>query len=576
MKFPDDFVETGGLWAPRATGGTLNYSDGAEAEAYLRNVLTEAEELGSRSTELRDAIRDWPSRYHLSPERSNLLRCLDLDPASQVLEIGAGCGAITRYLGEATAGVLAVEGSRARAELCRLRCREQAHVQVVAADAFSLNLHTHFDVVTLIGVLEYAGVYCSEAEDPWQELLQIAAKRLRPGGQLIVAIENQLGLKYFTGCGEDHGLPRFSGIEGYPERNGVRTFGRRVLSERLQRCGLVATDLILPFPDYKIPNSFVNAAHCDAEAARKFGLADWCRRPFTDYARPRDYLFDDHLALAEIADNGLLSELSNSFLMVGTKGGRQEDSPVGTPSWVAQRFNSLRHPAYQCATTLNLRQGVARVHKRYLEPLAAEQHSNSRLEHVIDLPESYVTEAQTMSMEMLRAWRRRKGSEEAFAELLSQWLGFFQPEHGAEGSLNLLRGEFVDCVPDNLVRAPGGPWQYIDREWRTTEPVLLDWIFYRGLAGLWEHHSLAIAGAEARTPGARRRFIGRAFELLGSPLSGQDWNSIEKRERELQQIVREGRCDSPDSGVVQSGAPPARWPLPGRVAMVLGTDVRLD
>lgn len=573
MKFPDDFVETAGVWVARVTEGALNYSDGADSEAYLRKALSAAEDLSSRSMELRDAMVDWPSRYHLSPERSNLLRCLNLADNSQVLELGAGCGAITRYLGETCASVLAVEGSPAQAALCRARCRDLSSVQVVVGDAFSLQLRSHYDVVTLIGVLQDAGVHGEETEDPWQRLLKIAAERLRPGGQLIVAIDNSLGLKYFSGCGEEHGQPRFSGVEGYPENSGVRTFGRQELMERVRRCGLDATDLILPFPDFKVPDTFVNAAHCDAASAQRFGLADWCRRPFCDYARPRDYFFDDHLALGEFAKNGLLADVSNSFLMIGTRGGRREDSPIGTPDWVACRYNTLRHAAYQCVTTLQLKYGAAEVRKDLLDPVSASEHNNDRLEHQVAKSESYVSDSHTMAMEMLRALRRQCGAEEEFAELLAQWLAFFQPEHGAEGSLNKLRGEFVDCVPDNLVRVAGGPWQYIDQEWRYTQPVPIDWVFFRGLVAFWEHHSLAIAGAQARAMGTRRQFITRAFELLGSPVSPQEWDAMATAEAELQQIVRNGLCPSMPSLV--STSPSRRWVIGGRTTVIRVTDVNL-
>ncbi len=59
----------------------------------------------SLSSELRAAITDWPSQYHLSAKRANLLRPFAEDlRGKRVLEIGAGYGAITRYLGETARG----------------------------------------------------------------------------------------------------------------------------------------------------------------------------------------------------------------------------------------------------------------------------------------------------------------------------------------------------------------------------------------------------------------------------------------------------------------------------------------
>lgn len=72
-----------------------------------------------------------------------------------------------------------------------------------------------FDVVTLIGVLEYARKYFSvePGNDPVKATLEKARRMLKPGGVFLLAIENQLGLKYFAGRPEDHnGVPMY-GIE---------------------------------------------------------------------------------------------------------------------------------------------------------------------------------------------------------------------------------------------------------------------------------------------------------------------------------------------------------------------------
>ena len=39
-------------------------------------------------------------------------------------------------------------------------------------------------------------------------------RHLTPGGRIVIAIENRLGLKYLAGCAEDHLGTYFSGIQG--------------------------------------------------------------------------------------------------------------------------------------------------------------------------------------------------------------------------------------------------------------------------------------------------------------------------------------------------------------------------
>ena len=87
------------------------YSDGVASEKYLRKVFREAKDLSSRSPELENYIKDWPSEYHLSKKRSQLLSGFSFDRSSKVLEVGCGCGAITRFLGETFDEVVAIEGN---------------------------------------------------------------------------------------------------------------------------------------------------------------------------------------------------------------------------------------------------------------------------------------------------------------------------------------------------------------------------------------------------------------------------------------------------------------------------------
>jgi len=97
----------------RVLDSTIDYADGAEDR--LLEILGQADDLSSLSDELAAQINDWPTRYHLARERSNLLRPLQIAAGLRVLEIGAGTGAISRYLGETGASVVALEGSLPRA-----------------------------------------------------------------------------------------------------------------------------------------------------------------------------------------------------------------------------------------------------------------------------------------------------------------------------------------------------------------------------------------------------------------------------------------------------------------------------
>ena len=101
------------IWSRPEYGG-INYSDGDDTELRIHKIIERATDLSVLSTELRQHCTDWPSLYHLSGARANILRPFSQSIHGDVLEIGAGCGVITRYLGECGVNVLALEGSPRR------------------------------------------------------------------------------------------------------------------------------------------------------------------------------------------------------------------------------------------------------------------------------------------------------------------------------------------------------------------------------------------------------------------------------------------------------------------------------
>ena len=89
----------------------IKYSDGQEIEQRIYRLLTSANCLDSNEPIAREYYNEWPIRYHLCPERANLIRHLNFQGLA-VLEIGAGMGAVSRYLAETASNLTVVEGTQ--------------------------------------------------------------------------------------------------------------------------------------------------------------------------------------------------------------------------------------------------------------------------------------------------------------------------------------------------------------------------------------------------------------------------------------------------------------------------------
>lgn len=287
------------------------YSDGPVEEELLEIVKTTQEAEYPRVIAEKSS---WPILYHLSPIRKNLVEWIDFQKGTDtVLEIGSGLGALTGVLAEKTKKVVCVELSKRRSMVNAFRHQSLENIEIYVGNFEDIESSLpQFEVVTLIGVLEYAASYL-HSQEPWLDMLQAAWRHLKPGGRLILAIENKLGMKYWAGCGEDHTGRMFDSIENYPERRGIQTFSRKELKDLLQAAGYADLKFYYPYPDYKLPN----AIYSDAYLPSKGTLTSNMR----NFDQDRLLLFDEAKAYSAVLDAGLFPDFSNSFLAIAWRDG---------------------------------------------------------------------------------------------------------------------------------------------------------------------------------------------------------------------------------------------------------------
>jgi SAM-dependent methyltransferase len=460
---------------------SIEYSDGDAVEEKILSVIRNAEDLSLYSDELRQQQTDWPSRYHLSADRVNLLRPFAQSLAgAAVLELGCGCGAITRYLGELGAQVIAVEGSQRRAHIAAARCRDLDNVSVVADRLQNLPFENSFDVVTLIGVLEYSRVYV-ESVDPIQAVLQRAKRYLKPNGVLIVAIENQLGLKYFAGAPEDHGLGVMAGINNlYHDKTPV-TFGHQTLTHQLKKAGFSAIETHLPFPDYKMPALVVSPR--GQQPYEGFNLATLLRTAVALEPQPiKQPLFSLEQAWPLIEKNGLLADMANSHLLVASA---SPEITLADPQVLASYYSPKRTAAFSQQVEFLVRQGNGTtVRRKRLGDTQATLNAFNATD------EPYV-QGEVHADALHRILQRPGWQLEELLPWFNTWYdalkaNAFPPDESVEalGWVEYdawLPSHFIDAIPRNLVIKPNGETEFIDLEWAESHPIPLQLVLYRGL-----------------------------------------------------------------------------------------------
>jgi glycosyltransferase involved in cell wall biosynthesis/2-polyprenyl-3-methyl-5-hydroxy-6-metoxy-1,4-benzoquinol methylase len=473
------------IWS-RPEFSSIAYNDGDEVETRLSQIIADASDLSVLSLELRQNCSDWPSLYHLSGTRANILRPLHSElNGARVLEIGAGCGAITRYLGEAGAQVLALEGSLRRATIARSRTRDLDNVVVVADRFAEFDTDERFDVITLIGVLEYANLF-TPGEAPAVSMLQRVRELLKPGGRLVIAIENQLGLKYLAGAPEDHvGLSMY-GIEELYHSGQAQTFGHAVLQKILKEGGYTNVNTLLPLPDYKFPTSIISERGIETPNFDSSALAWQCVR--RDPQFPAHINFRQELAWPVIFANDLAVPLSNSFLLIAENG----PSTPRAQDVLAYHFSTDRKPEFCKETLFRARlDGSISVQYRLLAQDCKTEGTQAM--HFLPEQEADYCHGTVMSWQFIRTVTRDgwsvadiveffRGYRSALMDILTE-RGINIESLLGEGEL-LLPGDFLDIIPQNIVISSAGHPQVIDQEWRSTTEIHFSQLVFRSMLAM--------------------------------------------------------------------------------------------
>ncbi len=311
---------THGIWVSPDADNDFGYSDGSNEEQYLVDLFKSSRDLSLGSQELAAAIQDWASLYHLSTKRANLLRNINLATDAKILELGCGCGAITRYLAEQAYQVTAVEGSLKRAEIARLRNRDMSNAEIICHNFNTLNLPAeHYDAVLFIGVLEYAKRFSGQTEiSPEQAVIQLlnkAKNTLKPQGLILIAIENRTGLKYELGALEDHLAIAGAGLNNYKgyESTGIKTYDYTQWQEIFAESGLANT-VYFPFPDYKLPDMVI-CGNIDQQDAEYLSSQIHSNDPISNWTMPQS----EQQQWLDILLQAKLPEKTNSFGFIATK-----------------------------------------------------------------------------------------------------------------------------------------------------------------------------------------------------------------------------------------------------------------
>ena len=267
-----------------------------------------------------------------------------------------------------------------------------------------------------------------------------------------------------------------------------RTFGKQELNAQLDAAGLPYKRFYYPFPDYKLPSVVLSESSLSDP---EFDPVDLLARSHArDYAGSPYRSFDEALAFSSLGNNGLIADLSNSFLVVAA----QEADPSPSEGGLAVAFSVNRAPQYATQTRFARANSGIRVMK---EALVAGAESLPIKVGPITINNRFADADYKPGRQVLwavLAARARDGGLTTIIEALRPWMEFLLQHARAPtaaissstgrmpATLNsyVLPGDFLDCTPFNLLNNGHGLF-FIDAEWQCDGSVSLGWVVTRSI-----------------------------------------------------------------------------------------------
>ena len=207
-----------------------------------------------------------------------------------------------------------------------------------------------FDYIVSIGTLEWHP-YPEQVLSGWRNLL-------RPDGQLLLGMNNRLGIRYFCGDRDIYTQRNFDGIENYrnvyAKKEDVfrgRSYSGAELREILNRSGWSNYRFYSVFSDLENPALIYAEDYLPKE--------DLSCRAFPCYYYPKTVFLEEEALYGSLASNGIFHQMANAYLIECSLNGRFSD--------VLHVTSSLDRGRADAMLTIIRKSGVAEKRAAYPE-----------------------------------------------------------------------------------------------------------------------------------------------------------------------------------------------------------------
>lgn len=411
----------------------------------------------------------------LSEIRENLLNWYPFKENATILEVKANYGELTELLCQKAQKVISIEASKKKADIIEKRHHKKENLELIVGNFMQIELQEKFDYIVIVDIVENL-----------KQVLEQAKKYLKEDGIIILAVNNQFGVKAWITAKE----------EAKVVNNSKTAISKKQLEALLEG---MKYEFYYPLPDYKLPNIIYtkNSKPTIYDIYRDITYKD------------ENVNFKEVDAYREIIKNNPedFAYFANSFLVFASKQElKQENIRFIT-------FSNMRKDEYRIKTIVKekevIKTNVNEKSKKHIEKIKENIEILNQLEiKLLDTFQdgkviSEYTEKETLEDRLIAIYQEQ--GKEAFINTIKKYEEFLKEKLQITDSIenNVFTKYKVECEKeklDQLTFIQYGFWDLIfqncfildndyyfyDQEW-LEENMPVEYIIYRAI--LYFHES---------------------------------------------------------------------------------------
>ena len=400
--------------------------------------------------------------------RKNVINWYPFKPNSTILVIGNKIESIIEELCNKCSSVTTIELSKKRAESILEKNKKTKNLEIIVGEFEDIIIEEKYDYILLIGTLEY---------------INKLKNNLKKDGKILLALDNELGLKYWCGANEE---------------NDIKTFTRKELEEIIDDCNMKANFYYM-FPNYRFPQ----VIYTDESLKRKV-YANYL--PY--YSKEPILSINEISAYRSIYDNNLIPYFANSYFIELSNGKSNIEIDF-------VKFNSFRKDEYNLYTYSKNNKYYKKNNSKDSEKFLKEYYKSSDILtqegfNAIGIKKDtegyYTDEIKTSSFLDYVLNDYKINGEKNLIEKLKEYEKYLSDKYnkfielpednsfkkykvkiGVKkiNKLHFLKSAFIDIIPQNMLSIKKD-YYLIDQEWKM-DNVPYEFVLYRGIINVFQN-----------------------------------------------------------------------------------------